>query len=301
MIGIGVEKMHDEIILKVNNLTKKYDAFELKDINFELPKGYIMGFVGQNGAGKSTTLKCIMNLIQFESGNIELLGKNNKKYSEMIRNKVGYVSEEQYFYEEMTVDWTNKFIRNFYPKWNQGVLEDLLNRFRIDRTKKIKELSKGMKVKLSVAHALAHKPQLLILDEPTSGLDPVARNELMELFLDIIQDEECSILFSSHITSDIEKIADYVTVINNGKIIVCEEKNELFNKWKMVKADLKYYNNQTISHLKGIEKGEVGFSGITNNIQAFDKIFHEQFTNANYLKDKVSLEELLLRLVKGVE
>ncbi|MCG8482746.1 MAG: ABC transporter ATP-binding protein [Clostridia bacterium] len=293
--------MHDDIILKVNHLIKKYDTFELKDINFELPKGYIMGFVGQNGAGKSTTLKCIMNLIEYESGNIEVLGKDSKKYSEMIKSKVGYVSEEQYFYEEMTVDWTNKFVKSFYGEWDQSLLENLLNRFHIDRTKTVKELSKGMKVKLSVAHALAHNPKLLILDEPTSGLDPVARNELMELFLDIIQDEDRSILFSSHITSDIEKIADYITVINNGRIIVCEEKNELFNKWKIVKADKKYLNTKAASGLKGIEKGEFGFSGITDNIQAFDKIFHEQFTNGNYLRDKVNLEELLLRLVKEVE
>lgn len=289
------------MILKVNHLTKKYHAFELTDVNFEIPKGYIMGFVGQNGAGKSTTLKCIMNLIEYESGDIEVLGKNSKKNSDTIKNNVGYVGEEQYFYEEMTVDWTNKFIGSFYTLWDQSVLEELLNKFNIDKTKKIKELSKGMKVKLSIAHALAHQPQLLILDEPTSGLDPVARNQLMELLLDIIQDEECAILFSSHITSDIEKIADYVTVIEKGKIIACEDKNKLLDKWKLIKADIGHYNTQVAATLRGIEKGKYGFSGITDNIQTFNEIFHEQFPNANYLTDRINIEELLVRLVKEEE
>lgn len=293
--------MNNQIILKVNHLIKRYNTFELKDVSFELPKGYIMGLIGQNGAGKSTTLKCIMDLIEYESGSIEILGLDSKNNSDKIRNLVGYVGEEQYFYDEMTVDWTNKFVGSFYTKWSQSRVEQLLKKFNIDKNKKIKELSKGMKVKLSITHALAYKPQLLILDEPTSGLDPVVRNELMELFLDIIQDEECAILFSSHITSDIEKIADYVTVINNGKIVACEEKDELLNKWKVIKADQQYFNTKVVSGLKGIEKGEFGFSGITNNIQAFDGIFKKQFVNADYHMDRINLEELLLRLVKEVE
>lgn len=293
--------MNNQIILKVNHLIKRYNTFELKDISFELPKGYIMGLIGQNGAGKSTTLKCIMDLIEHESGSIEILGLDSKKNSDKIRNLVGYVGEEQYFYDEMTVDWTNKFVGSFYTKWSQSIVEELLKKFNIDKNKKIKELSKGMKVKLSLTHALAYKPQLLILDEPTSGLDPVARNELMDLFLDIIQDEECAILFSSHITSDIERIADYVTVINNGKIIACEEKDELLTKWKIIKADQRYFDTKVTSGLKGIEKGEFGFSGITDNIQAFDEIFKKQFANADYHMDRINLEELLLRLVKEVE
>ncbi|HHW48708.1 MAG TPA: ATP-binding cassette domain-containing protein [Clostridiaceae bacterium] len=213
----------DDMILRVSNLVKKYDNFSLKNVSFNVPKGYIMGFIGQNGAGKSTTIKAIMNLIDFDGGSIEIFGLDNRKHCNEIRNRIGYVSEEQYFYEDMTVEWTGKFIGSFYSKWDEGYFRKLLEQFSLDSRKKIKELSKGMKTKLSLALALGHRPELLILDEPTSGLDPVVRSEFLEIFLEIVQDDSCSIFFSSHITTDIEKVADYVTIIDNGRIILSEE------------------------------------------------------------------------------
>ena len=232
----------EEYILSVDNLYKSYEAFSLKNVGFKIPRGYIMGFIGKNGAGKSTTIKCIMNLIPFESGTIELFNLNNRQHSDEIKQRVGYVNEEQYFYENMSVGWTVDFLGRFFPNWDKKYCKKLLERFAISSSKKVNELSKGMKMKLALTIALSHKPELLILDEPTSGLDPVVRDELLELLLEIVQDENRSVFFSSHITSDIEKIADFVTIIDDGKIILSDEKDAIIDKWRLFKIDNSFAN-----------------------------------------------------------
>ncbi len=288
----------EETILRVDGLVKRYDRFQLDKVSFSLPRGYIMGFVGKNGAGKSTTIKCIMNLIKYDEGSIEIFGLDSRRNSLEVRNRIGYVSEDQYFYEEMTVEWTGSFIGSYFRHWKEENFNRLLKDFGIDKGKKIKELSKGMKVKLSIALAMAHSPELLILDEPTSGLDPVVRNEILDLFREIIQDEKCSILFSSHITSDIEKIADFVTIIDNGRIIISEEKDSLMEKWKVVKADNGYYCGELAVMLRGVKRGELGFSGITDNLKDFSSVFRKRFPEGKFKTEKAGLDEILLRLVK---
>jgi ABC-2 type transport system ATP-binding protein len=291
----------EQYILEVNGLVKRYKDFSLEKVTFSLPEGYIMGFIGQNGAGKSTTIKAIMNLVPFEAGDIKIFGLDNKDHTVELRNKIGYVSEEQYFYEKMSVDWTGKFIGSFYPNWDQHYFEKLLNQFKVEKTKKIKELSKGMKVKLSMALALAHHPKLLILDEPTSGLDPVIRNELLELFLDLIQDEKTSILFSSHITSDIEKVADYITIINDGKVIISEDKHGILENWGIIKAENSYFHQEIANKLAGLNKGDFGYSGATPDLEAFEVLFRKIFPQGKYLVERITLDELLLRIVKDSE
>jgi len=288
----------DDMILRVNNLVKKYDNFSLKNVSFNIPKGYIMGFIGQNGAGKSTTIKAIMNLIDFDGGSIEIFGLDNRKHCNEIRNRIGYVSEEQYFYEDMTVEWTGKFIGSFYSRWDGGYFRKLLGQFNLDSRKKIKELSKGMKMKLSLAIALGHRPELLILDEPTSGLDPVVRSELLEIFLDIVQDDNCSILFSSHITTDIEKVADFVTIIDNGRIILSEEKDTLLSNWKIVKAENSCFNADISEKLIGVRKGDFGYSGVTGKFDEFAKVFRKYFPGASFKSEKITLDELLVRIAR---
>jgi ABC-2 type transport system ATP-binding protein len=177
----------------------------------------------------------------------------------------------------------------------------LLNKFGIDKRKKVKELSKGMKVKLSIALAMAHNPEFLILDEPTSGLDPVVRNELLDLLREIIQDEKRSILFSSHITSDIEKIADFVTIIDNGRIIISEEKDTFMEKWTVVKADNSCFSSGLAGRLIGVRKSEFGFSGITDNLREFSSAFSRQFPQGKFKTEKANLDDILLRLVKEGE
>jgi len=290
--------MMNNNLLEVTGLLKTYEGFALENISFCIPKGCIMGFIGQNGAGKSTTIKCIMNLINFNSGEIKILGKDSRRFAKEISDQVGYVSEEHYYYEDMTVEWTRDFIGRYYTDWDNSYFNKLLLRFSIDRNKKIKELSKGMKVKLSLALALAHRPKLLILDEPTSGLDPVVREELLEILMDTIQDEECSIFFSSHITSDIERIADYVTFIDKGKIILSDDKDTILQNWKLIKVSNDYNDDTVRNQLIGIKKGNFGFSGITNDIESFSVCFHNTFPKGNYITEKVTLDELLIRFVK---
>jgi len=291
----------DEMILKVNALNKSYDKFALKDVGLQIPKGYIMGFVGRNGAGKSTTIKCMMDLISFDSGSIEIFGLDSRGHSDEIKRRVGYVGEEQYFYENMSVNWSMNFFGGFFPGWDRKTCDKLLKRFELDPSKKVGELSKGMKMKLALTLALGHRPELLILDEPTSGLDPVIRNELLELFLEIVQDENCSIFFSSHITSDIEKIADFVTIIDNGKIVISDEKDAILESWKLFKVENSCQNQEILKMLVGVKKGEFGFSGITDRSDGFINEFGKSFPKGNYKMEKITLDELLVRIVKESE
>ncbi len=292
-------KYNDALV--VNELSKVFDLFALDNISFRIPKGSIMGFIGQNGAGKSTTIKCIMNFINFNKGEITIFGKDSRQQSEEIRNLVGYVGEEQYYYEDMSVEWTGKFIGRYYSNWDHRRFNDLLQRFSVDKNKKLKELSKGMKVKLSLSLALSHNPRLLILDEPTSGLDPIVREEILEILMETIQDGECSIFMSSHITSDIERIADYVTYIDKGKIILSEEKDNLLNEWKLIKASNEEYDSTLGSQLIGIRRGKFGFSGLTRDVDRFSSEFHMIHPKGNFIIERVTLDELLIWFVKDGE
>jgi ABC-2 type transport system ATP-binding protein len=289
------------MMLSVNNLCKKYEKFSLKDVSFQIPKGYIMGFVGRNGAGKSTTIKCIMDLITFDSGSIEIFGLDSRNCSNEIKRRVGYVGEEQYFYENMSAGWNLDFFGGFYANWDRAYGNSLMKRFDIDPAKKVSELSKGMKMKLALTLALGHRPKLLILDEPTSGLDPVIRNELLELFLEIVQDESCSVFFSSHITSDIEKIADFVTIIDDGRIILSDEKDAILERWRLFKVENDCGSSELLRSLIGIKKGDFGFSGITDKPDNFVKELNIYYPDSRYKMEKVTLDDLLVRIAKEGE
>jgi len=290
-----------DVVLNVDRLVKKYEKFSLKEVSFQIPKGYIMGFIGRNGAGKTTVIKCIMDLIPFEAGSVEVFGLDSRRNSDEIRRRVGYVSEEQYFYENMAAGWNLDFFGSFYPNWDRDQGLSLMKKLDIDPSKKVSELSKGMKVKLALALALAHKPELLILDEPTSGLDPVIRNELLELLLEVVQDENCSIFFSSHITSDIEKIADFVTFIEDGRIVISDEKDAILDKWRLFKVENSCSIAGLSERLIGVKKGEFGFSGITDDPKSFIRELTGNYPDVRYKIEKVSLDDLLVRIAREEE
>ena len=208
-----------EYAIEVRNLTKEYENFKLENASFNVGKGTIMGFIGENGAGNSTTIKAILNLIKKDNGLITVLGKEINRNEKGIKNELGIVLNDGNFNEKLNVKAINKIMKNIYKRWDDDVFYKYIEKFNIDTSKKIEEFSKGMKMKLSIAIALSHKAKILILDEATSGLDPVARDEVLDILMEFIQNEENSILMSSHITSDLEKIADYITFIHNGKII----------------------------------------------------------------------------------
>lgn len=291
----------EEMLLQVKDLTKRYETFKLDRVSFSIPRGYIMGFAGQNGAGKSTTIKCIMDMIRFDEGTIELFGDRERKHPEKLRERIGYVSEEPYFYEDMTVEWTGRFVGSFYEHWDRELFRRLLARFQVNAGKKVKELSRGMKVKLSLALAMAHHPELLILDEPTSGLDPVVRSELLDVFLEIIQNENCSIFFSSHISTDIEKVADYITLIHNGRIVTSTDKITLLDSWKTVKADSRYPAGGLEKLLSGYKEGEYGWSGVAKDIRAFDREWRRLYPEGEYKVERLTLDDLLVRIAKEGE
>ena len=220
--------------LEVDRLAKQYPRFTMQDVSFSLPPGYIMGLIGPNGAGKSTIVKAIMNLVRPDGGAVRVCGLDHRGDELAVKKITGYVGEEQYFYAEKTVGWTIRFVRRYYPDWDDSFKKRLVDKFMLDEAKKIKELSRGMKVKLALVLALAHRPRLLILDEPTSGLDPIIRHDLLREMLEVIQDEESSILFSSHITDDIQKVADYVTIIDRGSVLESGLKEEIIDRYRRV-------------------------------------------------------------------
>lgn len=223
-------------ILNVEKLNKRYHAFHLKDVSFSLDAGYIMGFIGSNGAGKTTTLKSIVNLVQKESGSITVLGKDFTQNEIELKQEIGFMFGGVDYYAKTKIKNITEVVRRFYPRWDDNLYRTYIDRFSLDDNKKVTELSNGMRVKYALALALSHHSKLLLLDEPTSGLDPAARDNLLELFQEIIEDGERSILFSTHITSDLEKCADYITYIENGRIIESREKDDLIAAYRIVKG-----------------------------------------------------------------
>lgn len=221
-----------ENILEVKNLCKNYDKFSLKNISLNLPKGTIMGLVGENGAGKSTTIKAILNLVHTSDGIIKIFGLDCKEHEMEIKEDIGIVLDEGFVSEYLNPKDINTIMKDMYKNWDEELYFKYLADFKLPEDKISKEYSSGMKMKLKIAVALAHHPKLLILDEPTSGLDPVARNDILDIFQDFIQDEEHGIFISSHITSDLESIADYITFINNGEIVLSKTRDELLDKMR---------------------------------------------------------------------
>lgn len=249
-------------VLSVRSLNKKYEKFELKNVSFALGKGYIMGFVGRNGAGKTTTLKTMLNLVRADSGAVSFLGKDFSAEEIACKQRIGFMFGGISYYPKQKLKTITKVVKRFYDKWDDAAYESYLKRFDLDPNKKVDELSAGMKVKYALALALSHHAQLLILDEPTSGLDPVSRDEILELFQEFIEDGEKSILFSTQITSDLEKCADFITYIKNGEIVASREKDEFLNTYKIVQGTGEQLTEELRQELIGYKKNMFGFAGL---------------------------------------
>lgn len=223
-------------ILNVNGLCKEYEKFQLKDVSFSLDSGYIMGFIGSNGAGKTTTLKSIMNVVKPSKGDVSIFGKNFIENEIELKQDIAYMSGDFNHYSKKKLRVITDVVKRFYRDWSDELYSELINRFDLDEEKRVSELSQGMKVKYALALALSHKAKLIILDEPTTGLDPVARDDLLELFQELIEEGNRSILFSTHITTDLEKCADYITYIRGGVIIESMSKDDLLAEYRIVKG-----------------------------------------------------------------
>jgi len=249
-------------ILELNNVNKSFNGFSLQNVSFALPKGFIMGFIGPNGAGKTTTIKLILNMLSLDNGDIKIFGKDKKLYEQEIKENIGVVMDQPFYVDEWTLQDVEKSISPFYTKWNSSKYNALLKEFHLDAQKKVKTLSRGMKMKLMIAVALSHDAELLILDEPTSGLDAVARNELLDILTTFTGDGNKGILFSTHITSDLEKIADYITFINNGKILYSGTKDDLLEKYRVVKGGVGILDTEQKNLVIGYYEHSVGFEGL---------------------------------------
>ena len=231
--------MEYENAIEIKNLVKRYDGFTLDDVSFTVPKGSIMGFIGQNGAGKTTTINCILNLIKRDEGEIRLFGMDMPKEEYGIKKYVSAVFDELPFNEDLNANILDKILSGVFSGWDHAVFTEFLDRLQLPSKKKFKEFSKGMKMKLQIAAALSHHAKVLIMDEATTGLDPVVRNEILDIFLEFLQDEENAILMSSHITSDLEKIADRVSFIDKGKLLISGVKDEILDDHGIMKIGKK--------------------------------------------------------------
>ena len=249
-------------LIEINGLCKNFESFQLKNVSFSLEEGYIMGFIGRNGAGKSTTLKTMLNLMKNDGGEVKLCGLSIPKDELEIKNQVGYVFGGVDFYPEAKISRITNVTKSFYHEWNDARYKELCERFEIDQNKKFKQLSAGMKVKYSVAVAMSHNPKLLILDEPTSGLDPAARDDLVLLFQEFVEDGAHSILFSTHITSDLEKCADYITYIKQGQILASTDRDSFRESYISVAGKKDQLTPEVEPKIIGLHTHQLGFEGL---------------------------------------
>ncbi len=282
------------IVLEVKNLKKSYGDFSLDGLNLELEKGYVMGFIGENGAGKSTTIKLIMNLIKKDSGSINIFGMDSVKDERKIKEKIGFVYDENVFYGMLTINEMKKIVAGFYRKWDEKKFQDYIKNFELNPNKVIDKLSKGMKIKFALALALSHGAELIIMDEPTSGLDPAFRSELMDILYNIIQDASMTIFFSTHITTDLEKIADYITFINKGKVVFSESKDEVLEKYAIVKGASKLLDRDIRKEFIGIRETASGFQALTGNKEKAEILFKDSCKI-----EKATLEDIMVYTVRG--
>ncbi|WP_035796696.1 ABC transporter ATP-binding protein [Clostridium akagii] len=253
-----------DVVLSIQNSNKKYDKFALKNVSFSMNSGTIMGFIGRNGAGKTTTLKALLNYVHADSGTIKFFGEDFSDNEFLIKQKVGFVSGGVNYYPKKKLKTITEVTKRFYKKWDDGVYEAYLDRFHLDTEKNADELSEGMKVKYQLALALSHHAKLLIFDEPTSGLDPVSRDDLLDLFITLVEEEQVSILFSTHITTDLEKCASDITYIKNGEIIASTDKKSFLDAYRIVKGSLEQLTGAMSKKLISFKKHADGFCGLVS-------------------------------------
>ncbi len=287
----------EPLILK--NVSKKYKDFAFDNVSFSVSSGAIMGFVGENGAGKSTAINLILNLIKRDSGEIFVLGKESKTQLESAKENIGVVMDTCYFHDCLNAKSVNAILKSIYKTWNESKFKKYLKEFSLPENKTVKEYSKGMKMKLSIAAALSHDSKLLILDEATSGLDPIVRDEILDILLEFVENKTNSILISSHIISDLEKICNYITFIHKGKVIFTSQKDELLNSYGIIKCSEQDLVQISSEYIVGVRKGLVNSNN--SNIEALvlkDKISKMLPEPEKIAIQKATIEEIMLYHIK---
>lgn len=280
-----------ENAIEIKGITKKYDGFTLDNVSFDVPKGSIMGFIGQNGAGKSTTIRSLLNIIPINTGEIKLLGLDHIKDEKEIKERIAVVFDELPFHDIFNAKDMSRIFEGIYPKWNRKTYVRYLDRFQLPMKKKIGEFSKGMKMKLQIACALSHEAELIVMDEPTSGLDPVVRDEILRIFMEYLEDGERSILMSSHITSDLEKIADSITFIDRGKILLSGYKDEILETHGVIKCSKEQLAEIEPADIVSARVNAFGAEVMVSDCEAAG------YKYSGFMLDHTTLEEIMLYYV----
>lgn len=282
-------------ILTLENVNKKYEKsnFSIRNISFSLPEGSILGFIGENGSGKSTTMNCILNVLRKDSGKIEIFGKEMSDEDTDIRENIGVVYDSNNFPEHLTAEQLADIFEKIYSKWDNACFEEYMQRFSLPKSQKIKTYSRGMSMKLAIAVALSHESKLLILDEPTSGLDPIMRDEILDVLLEFVKQENHSILLSSHITSDLEKIADYIVFIHDGEIILNKTKDELIYEYGVIRCSENDFVSIATEDILSYMKKDYQIDVLVSDRKLMKKKYK------NLIVDNVSLDEMMLLMVRG--
>ncbi|MEH7236872.1 ABC transporter ATP-binding protein [Bacillus sp. JJ1562] len=281
-------------VIELKHVNKTFKGFELKDLSLSVKKGYVTGFIGGNGVGKSTTIKLIMNLLQPDSGTISLFGLNYKKHEKEIKQRIGFVFDNNVFYENITLTEMKNIIKPAYKKWDDSIFNQYVDMFELPLKKTLKTFSKGMMMKASLTIALSHHAELIIMDEPTSGLDPIFRIELLDILHDLMQDGDKTIFFSTHITTDLDRIADYITFIHNGQHMFTKEYYKIEEEYAIVKGETNLLDRDTEQEFIGIRKSNHGFEALTKNKHRTTNLFGDKV-----IFEKPTLEDIMLYTKKG--
>ena len=280
-------------ILRVKNLNKSYKNFSLTDVSFSLSEGCITGFIGINGAGKTTTLRTILDLAKKDSGNIQFFGLDMDKNEQQIKNRIGVVLDDGCFYEELSMAEMKSILASAYTDWSEQNFKHYMDMFSLDPKRKINTLSKGMKMKYALTLALSHNAELLIMDEPTSGLDPLSRSQLLNVLNDYMENGGKGVLFSTHITSDLDKIADMLIMIHNGRIVFQEEKDFLLDNYRIIKGDKKLLTENIRQLFLNITETAFGCTGVTRHAARVQSYLPDAIT------ERPTIEDIMLANLGG--
>jgi len=277
--------------LELKGVSKNFPGFKLNNISLSLPQGYIMGLVGPNGAGKTTTIQLILNMLEKAAGEILVFGKDNVKNENSIKQDIGVVFDSIFYVDSWTVKDTEKAVSIFFDDWKHDVFNEMIKRFDLPQGKKVGELSRGMQMKLMLACAFSHSAKLLILDEPTSGLDPVIRDEFLEILQEYIKDGERSVLFSTHITTDLERVADYITLMNQGEMIYSGSMEGLIDSYRLIKGRARDLTIELEKSIVGLRKTDMGFEGLIGTKEA------AQYKNC--VLETATINDIVICMSKG--
>ena len=282
-------------VIEIKNLKKNYPDFTLDIDKLNIPSGEVIGLIGENGAGKTTLIKLILNIINKESGDIKIFNKDLKDNEFSIKEDIGVVLDNTFFPETLSSKDIESIMKDIYKNWDSKLFHKYLKDFKIKDNQILKTMSKGMRKKVEIATALSHQPKLLILDEATSGLDPIVRNEILDIFLDFIKDEEHTIILSTHITSDLEHIADHIIFIKDGKIFLQKDKDEIIDNYGILKCNIDDFNKIDKKDIVSYKKNRYDYEILIDDKTKCKKKYKD------YVIDKISLEELMLLIIKGVK